>query len=813
MKLSAVLKDSLHRVRRSPRLSVAVVLCIALGMAATASVATLVSLTSFQMLPFPDAERLVRIWNSEEGGDARDALAWGDYRELADGMATVDRLEATARSRLIFHLPGRPGRRVEGEAVSDGYLDLLDVGPFMGRRFTEAEKTAGDPVMLLSHRTWGREFNYDEDIIGTTVRTSTQVEGIETTYTVIGVMPPDFHGTIEDDMPDLEFWVPVRSYYEAETLNSHEIRGTLAIGRLRAGTGITAAQQEAAAIAEVLAPEYAAFTDSHSFRVEPMGANWRAGFRQANGLLAGAAGLLLAVAVFNVAMLLVARALERRHELALRGALGASRAQLVVPVLGETLLLALLGGAIGLAVAGPLLSAFLGMSGMQVPEYLTIRPDATTMLVTFTAMLLAGSLAAVMPSLAGTRVDVNDALREGSARLSGSRSSARWGRWLVGGEVAMTLALVVTSALMARSYLEIAGTDPGWDTSNRLRVGLFINPSDVPEEAGLMPFIDRMKAELEAEPGVRSVALAWPTVPIFRPVEGRLQWPGLTDAGDAAGLRVTNLIVGDGFFDALDVPLVAGRAFDTRDADSGMRSAVISRSLAERLGSATGSLDRQVTLNGTDYRVVGVVEDAAFSDPRNADAERLAMYLSLRQLPRRVVSPVIEVAGDPNGYAEPLKQRLGELAPNSALDWVEPVDQFIGWLYRDSAFRLVLVAVFALSALLLSAVGLYAVLAQQVTAATTEIGVRKAMGASDARILGRIIRRGLAVTLAGIGAGLLLSLAFSRVLGGLLHGVGTLDPLAYLVSAGTLLLIALLACLLPARRAARIAPMEALRHE
>ncbi len=189
------------------------------------------------------------------------------------------------------------------------------------------------------------------------------------------------------------------------------------------------------------------------------------------------------------------------------------------------------------------------------------------------------------------------------------------------------------------------------------------------------------------------------------------------------------------------------------------------------------------------------------------------MYLSYYQLPRRVVSPLVEVAGDPAAYAEPLKQVLARVAPNSAVDWVDPVENFIGWLYRDSAFRLVLVAAFAMSALLLAAVGLYAVLAQQVTAATTEIGIRKALGASDGRILLRVMQRGLAVTAAGLAAGLALSLAFSRLLAGMLHGVGTTDPVAYAAAAGALTVVALAACLLPARRAARIAPMEALRHE
>lgn len=814
MNVPAALKETLHRARRSPRLSVAVVLCIALGMAATGSVATLVSLTSLQSLPFPESERLVRIWNFEASHDRRQGLSWRDFTDLQAGMDTLDALEAAARSRLVWHLPDRASRRVEGEAISEGYLGLLDVSPYMGRLFSREEMGAGEPVMLLGYDTWAREFNYAENILGTAIRTSTQYGDAARNFTVIGVLPPDFHGTIEDDMPDLEFWVPVRAYYGPETRQARDsARNTWAVGRLAPGASVASAQSEADGIAAALAPEFAAFSDSHEFRVESMGANWREGFTDAGTLLAAAAALLLAVAVLNVAMLLVARAMERRHELSVRAALGAGRWQLVAPVLGETLLLATVGGVIGLAVAGTLLNGFLSLSGNQIPSYLDVRPDWATLVVTFTLMLLAGGAAAALPAWAATRVDVNDALREGSGKLSGSRSASRWGRWLVGAQVALTLALLLAGALLGRSYWAMAQHDLGFATENRLRMGLFINPVDVPDDAALPVFVDRVKAELMAQPGVRDVALLWPTLPMPYAVPAGIQWPGMPESERESGFQVSYYAVHEGFFGALEVPLLAGREFDARDAEPGRRTVVIGRNLAERLGGSTAALDREITHDGTAYRVVGVVGEMSIGGPRETPAFRHKLYLPYAQVPRRVVSPIVHVDGDPEVYAEPLKQTLARIAPNSAVDWVDPVDKFIGWLYRDSAFRLALVAAFAFSALLLAAVGLYAVLAQQVTATTTEIGIRKALGASDGRVLARVVRRGLTVTLAGIGAGLVLSLGFSRVLSGLLYNVSAIDPVAYGAATGILLAVALLACLLPARRAARVAPMEALRHE
>jgi putative ABC transport system permease protein len=258
---------------------------------------------------------------------------------------------------------------------------------------------------------------------------------------------------------------------------------------------------------------------------------------------------------------------------------------------------------------------------------------------------------------------------------------------------------------------------------------------------------------------------------------------------------------------------VAGRVFDGREDRLETNSAVISASLAEQFGGTEQALNQLVRLNGSEYRVVGVVRDARFGGPMESALHRFEMYLSLRQIPRRIVSPIVHVDGDPAAFAEPLKRRLAEVAPNSAVDWVDPLQTFIAWLYRDSAFRLAVIAAFGISALLLALVGLYAVLSQQVVRATGEIGIRKSLGATDGRIERDVVLRGLRTVLAGLAVGAVASLAFARVLGNLLHGVGVYDPFAFAGSAAVLLLTALVACWLPARRAARLEPVAALRHE
>lgn len=808
MNISSVFRG----LRRSRRLSVAVILCIALGMAATSAVAALIDLTAFRAPPFPNAERMVRIWNSERGNEQRDSLAYRDFVDIKQRLQSLEALEAASRARLIWHVGETIGRRVEGEAITEGYFSLFDVQPFMGRMITQQEHARGDAVLLLSYDTWGREFGYRDDVLGQPLRVSYQNRGDSSIYTIIGVLPPEFAGTTEDDMPDLEFWIPFRNYNTGDQLENRSARGLLSIGVLAPDATITVAQQEADALNAALAGEFDAFANDHEYRVEPFGANWRAPFRAATTAFGFAAVMLLLIAVVNVALLLLARTLERRHEFAVRGALGAGRRRMIMLVLLETLVLAFIGGVLGMLAAMPLLELFLGVADVQVPSYLDPQPHAVTLVVAFLVLLVAGCLAAVLPAWFTARVDAADALREGSSKLAGSSQATRWGARLVAIELALTLVLITSAALLGRSYLALENTDLGFETDSRLRMGLFINAVDVPETGELPAFYERVEETLLAQPGVKGLALVWPTVPIIDAVVGRLQHP-LIDTGEPEGLRVSNYIIGDNFFSALDMPLLAGRSFDARESSENERRAIVDASLAEQFGGAEQSLNRVVRLNGAEYRVVGVVPGAKFGGPLEDAMHRHEMYLSLRQLPRRVVSPVVHVDGDPNAYVDSLKNALREIAPNSAVDWVDPVDNFIAWLYRDSAFRLAVIAAFGSSALLLALVGLYAVLSQQVVRATVEIGIRKSLGATDARVQREVVWRGLRVALIGLSVGLLVSFAFARVLQGMLHGVQSHDLVAFLLASGALVFTALLASWLPALRASQIEPMQAIRHE
>ncbi len=811
----AELKQAVRAFRRAPRLSIAAVLCIAIGMAATASVATLINLTTIKPLPFPDADRLVRIWNEEVGVNSRDEVSYRDFQDMRGHLTTLDQLEFTSRSRLIFHLPGKPGRRVEGEAVTSGYLQLLDIKPALGRLISADEYQTGEKVLLLAYQTWASEFNFADDIIGKSIKTSVQssIGEAADSYVIVGVLPEDFYGTIEEDIPDLEFWVPVNAYLFPEIRERRSARTAFVLGKIAEGNTLAQVQAEADLLNEALAGEYAEIDDTHAFNVEPMGANWRSPFRDGGMLLSLAAILLLAVAMLNVSMVLTTRSLDRSGEFAIRAALGADRSKLMGQVVLETLLLSIAGGIIGMAVAGPMLTTFLNMSGVEVPLYFALQPDGLTLAVSFAILMGSGLAAGLVPARIGVTVGAAEVLQGGGRRMAGSRQASKLGAWLVASEIALTVVLIVAASLLTRSYLELDRTDLGYSTGNRLRTALFINPEDVEETGQLPAFVDRLEEALYEVPGVKSVALIWPTVPTLSTAIGRLNFPGMPAEDMENGLRVSNYIAGDRFFESMEIPLIAGRVFGGREGELDMRSAILSQPLAEKLGGAEAALQKIIQLNGTDYQVVGVVGDAKFAGPLEDEFHRYEMYLSYRQLPRRIISAVTEVDGDPLAYATRITRKLADVAPNSAVDWVDPVDTFVSWLYRDNALRVSLVLAFSLSALLLSAIGLYAVLAQAVVRATREIGIRKSLGATPGSILQRYLLRGMVLVTTGLSVGLLMSIGVARLMSNLLYGVEPMDFISFMATALVLILVALGASFSPAYRAARVEPMEALRYE
>lgn len=810
----AVLASAVRRLRRSPRLAVAAVLCIAVGTAATSAALTLVSATLLRPLPFPEAERLVRVWWTEEEGEARRELSYPDLVDFTASADSLDRLEAAARARLLFQ-SNDGARRVEGEAVTPGYFGLLGVEPLIGRLFAAEEHVAGAGVMLLDYRTWGAQHGYDPDVVGSTLRTD------QGEHTVIGVLPPSFTGSVEDDSGDIEFWLPIEAYLSTARQERRDVGGIWALGRLAPGRSRSAAAAELAAVGGRLADLHPEVHAGRSVTVEPLGENWRSGIRRGALLVLAAAGLLLLVASLNVAILLLARAMTDQREMAVRAALGAGRRRLLGQITLETVLLVAAGSLLGLGVGPPLLRAVLdheslvdgGLLGIPVFVSLTVDPIAAGL--SCLAFLVTALVAGLAPAWLGSRVDPARVLQEGGRAASVSRRSRRGSSALVFAEVALTMVLVVSSVLLARSYRAMESEDLGFRTGGVLRIALFANEQDVPDDADLPGFYQEVREALAAEPGVDEVGVVWPTVPIDRPIEEPLRAPGLPQELQERGLRTGIFIADPAAFEVLDLPLLAGRGFRPTDREGSAPVALVSRTLAERLAGTDGvetAVGMEADLRGEPVRVVGVVGDTRYGGPREAPGARYEIYLPYAQSPQRLLSLMIATEGDPAALVPPLSRRLAALAPASALDWVGPLDGWVSDLFIvDTRFLLSLVGLFTAAGLFLSVVGLFAVLAESVARRRQELGVRQALGASPGRILAGVVLEGLKVVALGLAAGSLLAWASGRVLESTVYGVGVLDPLSYAGAAVILLGAALAASLLPARSAARVHPAEALR--
>jgi predicted permease len=817
------LRAAFKSLLRSRRLSVAAILCVGLGAAATASVGTFVSATLLRPLPFPSSERLVRIW-FQEGENPRVHLSIPEIGDLAS-LGSFDQLLGTARSRFVGIFEGG-AERVRGEGVTANYFEVLGLQARTGRLFGPDDYRAdAPPVAVVSSRAWVARYGADPQIVGRTLRTDRK------SFTIVGVLPAGFAGTVEDDV--VEVWMPLTHYEPAELLQNREERPAWAIGRLREGVGLEAARAEVEALTRTLRDEHPNIYPRMRLAVEPMGENWRAGLRPRGLMLTAASGILLLVAAINVAGLLLARVLDRRREMAVRAALGAGRGRLVGQLMTEALVLASLGGLVGFVAAPWVLEGFLLMTPVALPSYLSLSLDTRALVYSFLALAAAGVVAGCAPALVGSRVSPGEALREGGRAAVSGRREGRWGAWLVAAETALTLVLLVVAGLLLRSWERLERMDVGFRTEGIARLAISFSRLDLRDAARLPAEYERLRTTLASHPGVDAVALVSPTLPPWDGHRPRVRFQSPDPSTSEEGLVVGVHAADPALFRVLGIPLAAGRLIDASDGPASGRVALVSHGLAERLGGLEGAIGREITLPADGdvpaqpVRVVGVVDNVAwdgaadqdtrryirYADAADARGGREDLYLSLDQYPSRRVSIAALTSGDAARLIDSLRRRLGEIAPTSAVHWTSTMAEEVASEFAPSRFYALLVLSFSASALLLTAIGVFALLAHTVARRTSEIGLRVALGASPRDVLRLVAGGGLAPLAAGVGGGLLAAAGGTRWLSSLLYDVSPRDAAAFAGAALVVLLAALPATLLPARRATSLDPMQALRDE
>jgi putative ABC transport system permease protein len=790
-------------IRRSFRVSLAAVGCIALGTASSIAVLTLYSSTALRPLPFPNAARLVRIWLADRDVGPRQQLRLPDVLDLETQLTKLDRFVAIARSRVMF-LGDGSARRVEGEAITPGYFTLLRVEPLLGRVFLPDEYLVGsEPVMVLSYATWISHYGRDPSVLGSTIRTANR------NYTVVGVMSPSFIGTIEEDFPDIEFWVPMIHDRTDEVRRSRVGGGYIwTLGRLGPGVALAQAQEEVRSIGARIAEAKPETRGPMAMRLERFGENWREGLRGRNYLLLAAAGLLLLVAAGNAAGLLTTRSLARRREMAVRVALGAGRTRLIRLVFAETFLLVIAGTGAGTLLAPYILHSFLNLAPDEVPDYVALTLDGRIMLLVLGVLAVTTLLAGTMPAALGSRVDPAGALR-GRGATTGRRER-RLGDQLVIAEVALTTVLIVTAGLLLRSYRALGETDLGFRTERVLRMAIFVDSRDVDLDQDLNTFNASLREAVLTYPGITGLGLVSPTVPPGTGGDARIRFADMPPASRAHGLPVHLHLVDPGFVPTMEIPLIVGRNVNSGDEGTTTSVCVVSESLADLMGGSRRALGQVIETDRESYEIVGVVGDVLYFGAVRRRQRNFDVYAPIAQAPTRLVSMAITTTGDPTHYVAALSERLHELAPRSPLDWVDPLTEALGSHFRSPRFYLLLLGSFAASALSLATVGLFATLASLVARQKGELGIRSALGATRIHLIGSVMYRGITIAGLGLSAGAAGGLVVSRVLGRTLYGVGTSDAITFVATATVIVCAAGLASYLPARRAAQVNPLHAL---
>ncbi len=808
------LRISFRLLRRSPGFVATVVLTLALGTGANTCMFSVVDAVLLQSLPFRDPSRLVAVWSTVPDsaarliGSKRNCSSVPNFQDWAAQNHVFERLSAHGFGRVVTVLNGGEPERVETTQVCEGFFSVLGVEPVLGRTFMAQEHAVGgDPVVLLSDGFWRRRFGARPDVVGKSIILN------EAPHTVVGVLPATFRFGFTFAPYRIhrepEIWWPLLP----ETGQPHRNNNRLfVIARLKPDVSIPQAQAEMSQIADNLARQYPATNKGFGVEVISLHESLRGNYRTTLLVLWSAVSLVLLIACVNIANLLLARASGRERDVAIRSALGAGRSRIVRMLLIESLMLSLLGGACGLMLAygscrflNPYLADF--VKGLP-----SLTLNGTVLGFTFGISLLTGVMFGLAPVYRLAGVDVNDALKEGSRGVA--VSGKRLGGMMVISELALSMLLLIGAGLLVKSLMRVWQAGPGYRFENLLaaNVQLVGKQFDGPFQRAY--FWNRLLARLETLPGVESAALS-SCLPNGISVNQAIRIPGRPELDPAQSpfLRAHADLqaVSADYFRTLGIPLETGRLFDSRDAPGSMPVAIINRTMARRFWAGVNPLGAAIDHVSTRLTVVGVVGDVR---ERGMDREPDPhMYVSSAQEEERSISYVLlRTTGSPGYLMTSIPKEIRSLAPTQAVR-IRSVESILSDSLATPRLIMSLMGAFALIALALTLVGVYGVTACSVSQRVREIGIRTALGASPHKVERLILGQGLKLVLPGLGLGVLAAIAATRLLASQLYAVTPTDSMTFCLAASVLLVTAIAACYLPARRAARLDPLLALRSE
>jgi putative ABC transport system permease protein len=798
------LRFALRQLRRAPVYTIAAVACLALGIGANTAIFTVINAVLVRPLPYPEPERLVMVWSSSESRHReRNTVSPADFQDWRAQNDVFERMAGLYDTRMNLAGGGEPVE-VPVEYATADLFPLLGLTPSLGRTFTADEDAPGGaPVALLSHGLWQRRFGGRPDVVGGSI----SLDGRP--FTVIGVMRPGAGLVGRQSEPDL--WIP----FAIDPALDYRVsagRFMLALGRLRPGATRDQAQAALATIAGRLEAAHPDFNRGWSVNVRPLTDEVTGPMRRPLLILAGVVVLVLLIACANVANLQLAQATARRREIAVRAALGASRWRVVRQFLAESLLLAVAGGVTGALLALWLTDALGAGAVAGIPRLGEVRVDWATLGLALALSSIAGVLFGVLPALHAARIDLHESLKAGGRGLT--KGGARTRGALIAGQVALSLVLLVGAGLLLKSFARLQQVELGFDPDQVLTARVTLPSARYEKPEQQVAFFERLVADLRTLPGVRAVGgIDW--LPLSGLRSATRFWFEDRPApapSDRPGTDVR--AVEPGYFRAMGIALRDGRLLGPEDGAGQPRSIVVSQRFVDQYLAGASAVGRRIAMPWGDTlhaTIVGVVADVKHTGVDSAASP--TTYWPLAQFPSTFLNLVVRTAGDPVTIGAPLTARVHALDPELAVADVKPLDAYLGDALARRRFSMVLLAGFAALALVLTAVGLYGVMAYTVVQQTRELGIRLALGAGRDVVLRGVLLRGLALVGVGIGIGLAGALAFSRVLGTLLYEVSSTDPAVFAAIIGLLAAVGAAASYGPARRATRVDPMVALRAE
>ncbi|HKD62959.1 MAG TPA: ABC transporter permease [Candidatus Acidoferrales bacterium] len=821
--MQTLLQDVKYGARmlaKSPGFTIVAVLTLALGIGASTAVFSIVDAVLLKPLPYPHADRIVFPW--------RQAPAVMDlgYNEVPWGARTFQHFQHDVKTfqdvgafeAAGFNLTGTDDPvRIDGVRASAGFFRALGVAPLIGRTFLDEEDHPGrDREVILGYGLWQRKFGADRNAVGRTLKLN------GASYTVVGVMPSGFAFPRGEEMPGSfqfprqpEMWVPEITDISPDRTAPDEMA---VIARLNPGVTLSESQNELNVFAKEREKEFPGAEGWFSSKVTPLASQVSGETRRPLLLIFGAVGVVLLIACANVANLLLTRSLGRRREFTLRAALGAAQGRLVRQLLTESVLLAFLGGVAGLLL-GELAIQFVKAFGpLNIPRLHEIRLDPGVFAFTLVVTLVTGLLFGLAPALGATREDLVDTLKEGGLRSGSGPARQKIRSALLVSEVALALVLVIAAGLLVRTFFHLLKVDPGFNSSRVLIFELTLPGTRYPDKDSLAGVCRKVLDRLSDIPGVQAAGLGSPMPMSGGQESSAFAIPGRNlDKNPDHAPMASYTIASPGYFSAIGTLILRGRPFLDSDTADSQPVAIISKTLADQFYPGEDPIGKSIKLPPDKFPVltiVGIAADVKHFTVRESTGPEFYVVYTQKPYPDMLTMQVaLRTQADPRAIIGSAREAIRSVDPTLPIAKVSTLSTLVDDSMTQPRFSMLLLAAFALLALLLASIGIYGVISYAVAQRTQEFGIRLALGAQPRNVFSMVLGQGARLALLGVALGFIVAFAVTRVMTSLLFGVQPTDPITFIAVPALLMAVALLACYIPARRATRVDPIVALRYE